>query len=841
MATSFHGFTVKEKIGAGGMSTVYKGIHATLGYPVAIKILHPGLAGDQNFISRFEREAKAASAIRSNNIASVIDFGSEDDVYFIVMEFIEGEDLGKIFERLQRGASHPRPFPAEVALVLLEEISYGLREAHEKGIIHRDIKPSNILLNQRGEVKIADFGLARDTRDLSRLTAQDLTRPGTVVGTPSYMSPEQAAGRGDLDHRTDIFSLGVMAYQLFSGEKPFKGDTPTEVQERIINDTQNPLTRDRCPLLTPEIQALVDRMLAKDRDKRFQTMDQVLRALREGIDSIDSAGTVPRERREYLINFAKDPVRFTEELRHKNITDHLKSGYLFKNMGLEKIADAIREFEAVLAFDPDNPKARAALAELKAQLERSGPRAQPAAAPAPDVGSTQVLPTPGAKAAPDRAPAGAAPGKAPAGGSAGGPAAGPAAPAPAPAAGRPGAPAKGPGATPPGAAPPPGKPGAPPPPKGQAALPPPPAGKAPAPSRRSGRVVGMAAAAVIVIAAAALLGPRLFKPAAPAQGWLAVASTPPGATVGYRARGAGEPFQPLPGVTPLPGAPLPPGDYELQITLAGHRETVQAVVVSAGDTSRCAATLAALAPPGQVTVRSEPAGGRVFLRRDPAEPWREAGTTPFTSEGLAEGGWLVKVDKAGYEADSTAVAVQPGRTASAVLRLKAKTPPAGGEGYLRLVVSPYADVYLDGKRVKEGARVEVLKMAAGRAHQLELRHPDVVGALRREVRVTAAETTQVRETFRWGTLRIAANVAATVTIDGVRMSRQTPLNVERILIGDHDISAACEGHEVTAAYDVDAENQKLTPVNPGAASPRFRVRVNENQEKRVRFMLQRSR
>ena len=815
MATSFHGFTVKEKIGAGGMSTVYKGIHATLGYPVAIKILHPGLAGDQNFISRFEREAKAASAIRSNNIASVIDFGSEDDVYFIVMEFIEGEDLGKVFERLQRGAAHPRPFPAEVALVLLEEISYGLREAHEKGIIHRDIKPSNILLNQRGEVKIADFGLARDTRDISRLTAQDLTRPGTVVGTPSYMSPEQAAGRGDLDHRTDIFSLGVMAYQLFSGEKPFKGDTPTEVQERIINDTQNPLTRDRCPLLTPEIQALVDRMLAKDRDKRFQTMDQVLRALREGIDSIDSAGVVPRERREYLINFAKDPVHFAEELRHKNIKDHLKSGYLYKNMGLEKIADAIREFEAVLVFDPDNLKARAALAELKAQLEQSGPRAAAAAAPQFDVGKTQVLPTPGAKKAPERTPAGAAPGRTAA--------AAHTATTPAAAAGGPGGPAEGPTAESAG--------------KSAAQ---PSAGRRPPSPRQGGRAAAIVAAGVLVIAAAVVLGPRLFPPAGPAQGWLAVATTPPGATVGYRASGAGDAFQPLPGVTPLPGAPLPPGGYELQITLAGHREPVQATTVSAGDTTRCTVTLGALPPPGRVTVRSEPAGGRVFLRRDPAEPWREAGTTPFTSEGLAEGGWLVKVDKAGYEADSTAVAVQPGQMASAALRLKAKTQ-VGGDGYLRLVISPYADVYLDGKRVKGGARVEVLKMTAGRAHQLELRHPEVVGALRREVRVTAAETTQVRETFRWGTLRIAANVAATVTIDGVRMNRQTPLNVERILIGDHDIAAACEGHEVTAAYDVDAENQKLAPVNPGAASPQFRVRVNENQEKRVRFMLQRSR
>ena len=153
MATSFHGFAVQGKIGSGGMSTVYKGSHETLGYPVAIKVLHPGMAGDQNFIARFEREAKAASALRNNNIASVIDFGSENDIYFIVMEFIDGKDFGQIFKDLQEEGAGPKALPIEIVLSVLEEVAYGLKDAHEQGIIHRDIKPSNILLAKRGEVK----------------------------------------------------------------------------------------------------------------------------------------------------------------------------------------------------------------------------------------------------------------------------------------------------------------------------------------------------------------------------------------------------------------------------------------------------------------------------------------------------------------------------------------------------------------------------------------------------------------------------------------------------------------------------------------------------------------
>ncbi|MDY0108335.1 MAG: serine/threonine-protein kinase [Candidatus Krumholzibacteria bacterium] len=372
MKQTFHGFEIREKIGSGGMSTVYRGVHATLGYPVAIKVLHPALAGDENFIARFEREARSASSLRSNNIATVIDFGTENDIYFIVMEFVDGPDLSQLIAKYQGSPAVQRGLPAEIALILVDEIAYGLQEAHHQSIIHRDVKPSNILLNTKGEVKIADFGLARDTSKVSPLGRKDLTMPGMVVGTPSYMSPEQAVGKENIDQGTDIFSLGVVAYQLLTGRKPFDGATPAEVQENIINQPVPPLEATECPLRTQEIDQLLAKMLAKDPARRFQGMEQVRRGIQAAIDSIDLAGNVGRYRREYLKRFVADPVVFSEEMRQQNIADRLKRGYHYKEMGLSNLGDAVQEFSVVLALDPQNHKAVAALSELQRKAEESG-------------------------------------------------------------------------------------------------------------------------------------------------------------------------------------------------------------------------------------------------------------------------------------------------------------------------------------------------------------------------------------------------------------------------------------------------------------------------------------
>jgi serine/threonine-protein kinase len=701
VSTAFHGFELQEKIGAGGMSTVYKGIHTTLGYPVAIKILHPGLAGDTQFIARFEREAKAASALRSVNITSVIDFGSANDCYFIVMEYVDGPDMAKVFELLRAESGAAQPFPPEIALLVLEEVAYGLREAHAGGVIHRDIKPSNILINRRGEVKLADFGLARDTRDHARMVDQDLTRPGMVVGTPSYMSPEQAVGRDDVDHRSDIFSLGVMAYQLLAGEKPFQGDSPTEVQERIINATPRPLAETSCPLLTDEIEEMVGRMLAKDPGKRYQSMDQVLHAMRECMESIDSSGGLIKLRRDLLQRFAQDPAATADDLRHQAINSHLRLGFHFKNLGLASMTDALREFRHVLRLDPRNPKASQAVAELRKRAEDSG--VGMAAAPPPAAAVPTGAPGRGGAAAAAAADDADAAGRTmvmPAGGRS-------------PRVAEP-APASPPPAVPPQVAPREPRPSRPPrekrPPRESRPSRPALAGVLDGLRRRPGLVAGVLGAVVVVAVTVVVLGQR-HPPAPPATVAVQVVSEPAGAQVWMRPAGSAD-FAPTGRQTDCVLADLAAGAWEFKLSLAGYADTVLAVTASAGgpasargrlralavaeggavpeaasaaapgapgvvrpasggaDSARAA--VAAVAEPvrlnGQIRVRVTPDGASVLVRQAEA-PWRPVGPAPVTTELLPAGNWEVRAEKPGFAPAMAKVKVIGGQTVVARLTL----------------------------------------------------------------------------------------------------------------------------------------------------------------------------
>ena len=277
--------------------------------------------------------------------------------------------------------------------MLLEEIAVGLQKAHAHDIVHRDIKPSNVLLSVDGEVKIADFGLARNFR----LASSDLTTSGAIVGTPSYMSPEQAAGK-TVDARSDIYSLGVIAYQFFSGAKPFEGETASDVQAAIINELPPPLTLDRCPLLTRGIAEFVEKAMAKDPDKRFESMKRVSDALASCLESFDANGSLIRHRRELLAGFVRDPQAVAVELRQQGISAHMKLGYHYKSMGLEKLADSIREFRLVLSLDRGHPKALKALAEVRKRAEDSGIRLPSDAAGSDDPSrdKTWIIPLKGA-------------------------------------------------------------------------------------------------------------------------------------------------------------------------------------------------------------------------------------------------------------------------------------------------------------------------------------------------------------------------------------------------------------------------------------------------------------
>jgi len=685
---AFHGFEIRDKIGSGGMSTVYRGIHQTLEYPVAIKILHPALAHDENFIVRFEREARAASSLRSNNIVSVIDFGTESDTYFIVMEYVDGPDLSQSLGRFFREQECARGIPVEIALILVEEAAYGLQEAHAHSIIHRDVKPSNILLNINGEVKIADFGLARDTGTISPLYQKDLTMTGMVVGTPSYMSPEQAAGTDKIDHRTDIFALGVVAYQLLAGRKPFTGSRPSEVQENIINQPPPPLDHAECPLRTPEIDTLLAKMLAKDPAHRYQSMEQVCRGVQAAVDSIDVAGNVGRYRRDYLKRFVADPRVFAEEICRQNITDRLKRGYHFKEMGLSNIADAVQEFGVVLALDPQNTKANDALFELRKKAEESGVEfpvvasiatthltaeeatrvgrpVPPASERLDGLSREETLVSagrPAYTAAPPREPAQPSPPTEP-----------------------------------------------PPPPRVPSTEQP--ASVTRPPLWRRKLPIGSAVLALLALVFVVI---RLVGQGEDVE------------------RGTGE-------VSAVSSANQPQPAVVETVLAVPVRETETALVETVAPdsvvTDSVATEIVGVAPsptpvpgPGVLGLTSDPSGASVYLRRTKNDSFELRGTTPWTDD-LEAGSWEIRIEFADHEGQSHVLNIPAEGHKNFHAELE---PIVRGPGWLKVVAVPYADIYLDGELKKSGEKLAYLEATSDRDHAVEFRRPALFGVHRVE-------------------------------------------------------------------------------------------------------------
>ncbi len=213
---------IVQEIGSGGMAVVYKATQEPLGRTVAIKALKPSIAMDSQFAKRFEREAHFMASLQHENILHVIDFVKDGRSMYIIMEYVEGIDLYDLLE-------HSPTLPPEVAAIIALQVCRALDYAHFRGIIHRDIKPANIMISKQGEVKLMDFGIARDE------TLSDLTETGTGLGTPSYMSPEQILG-DKLDFRSDIFSVGIVLYQMVTGQKPFVEDEARTVMQKIRLD-----------------------------------------------------------------------------------------------------------------------------------------------------------------------------------------------------------------------------------------------------------------------------------------------------------------------------------------------------------------------------------------------------------------------------------------------------------------------------------------------------------------------------------------------------------------------------------------------------------------------------
>ena len=268
-------FRIIEKLGAGGMGVVYKARDTRLERPVALKFLPENMVQDPQALERFRREAHAASALNHPGICTIYDIGEQDHRPFIAMEFIDGETL--------RQYIHGQPLPIEQILDLGVQIADALDVAHAQGIIHRDIKPSNVFVTKRGQAKILDFGLAKlvvkdllppDAQNSSSASTQDsLSIVGIISGTPAYMSPEHVRG-DDLDRRTDIFALGLLVYEMATGQQAFGGKTGGAIIEAILTRTP-PSARTLNPQIPPQLEEIINKCLDKDRDRRYATAGAV--------------------------------------------------------------------------------------------------------------------------------------------------------------------------------------------------------------------------------------------------------------------------------------------------------------------------------------------------------------------------------------------------------------------------------------------------------------------------------------------------------------------------------------------------------------------------------------
>ncbi len=284
-------YKIIEKIGEGGMGVVYKAEDTKLKRTVALKFLPPRLLCDSEARERFEHEAQAASALNHPNINTIYEIDEIDGRCFIAMEYLEG---GSLQSRLKG-----RDLSIKQILELAIQIGEGLHAAHDRGVVHRDIKPDNIVLTESGLPKIMDFGLAK------LKGATKVTKKGTTLGTLQYMSPEQASGQ-EVDHRSDIFSFGVILYEMIAGRLPFRGETEASIINSVLNDTPEPLTRYKAEV--PEgVQRVVDRALEKDAGERYQHADDMVaelkhekRLMETGASKVTQALVSGRSRRRYL-------------------------------------------------------------------------------------------------------------------------------------------------------------------------------------------------------------------------------------------------------------------------------------------------------------------------------------------------------------------------------------------------------------------------------------------------------------------------------------------------------------------------------------------------------------
>ncbi len=272
-------YEIIERIGRGGMAEVYRGYHAALDRYVAIKLLHPFLADDPEFKDRFEKEAKNVARLRHPNIVQVFDFDYDEqgESYYMVMELINGPTLK---DQLFDLASDGQHFPLTEAGRIMADTTAALAYAHKRGMIHRDVKPANLMVDEDGRVILTDFGIAKI------VTGGQFTASGGMIGTPAYMAPEQGLGEAG-DERSDIYSLGVILYQMVTGRLPYDADTPLAIILKHVNDPL-PDIREVAPDLPAWLITIIQRTLEKEPEKRYQSADEIFENLQKGLNQLKS-------------------------------------------------------------------------------------------------------------------------------------------------------------------------------------------------------------------------------------------------------------------------------------------------------------------------------------------------------------------------------------------------------------------------------------------------------------------------------------------------------------------------------------------------------------------------
>ena len=306
-------YEIIEKLGEGGMGAVYKARDLKLDRSVAIKFLPLHLSASGESKARFVQEAKAAAALNHRQILNIYEIDEQDESMFLVMEYIEGETLKDLIAKLQSGTG----LPVGQAIERAVEIASGLKAAHDKGIIHRDIKAENIMVTAEGHLKIMDFGLAKVKY------GSGVTKAGTSLGTLAYMSPEQVQGT-PADHRSDIWSMGVVLYEMLTGELPFKAEHEAGLLYLVVNE--EPLMPSVLDKRIPRpIDAVIGRLLEKDREKRLQTMDEVTAALRDVHKEMETAATAAKTKAIVVLPFG-------------NISQEKESDYFSDGLTEELIA-----------------------------------------------------------------------------------------------------------------------------------------------------------------------------------------------------------------------------------------------------------------------------------------------------------------------------------------------------------------------------------------------------------------------------------------------------------------------------------------------------------------------